>query len=270
MNLFAEARRSRSAEPHARVRGACSESEIRVGGAWCRSCRPGRGASAWLPPASTSSRDPENGRRSECRGRNHRSAAHRPPITSRRRKRLRMPSQTKPGQDPFPGHRPRGIAAICCRCGQRMMAARAADRADQQHRDQHRGVPPRRKQPAARGGQRRRCLAEFVGRGSQHAPSYNVSFLFLLKGTSSYGFIRRCGYRVGRAYAGRKVSGLAVGLHAPQLGAIAVREAVKRAGIDPNTVDECIMGNVVQAGLGQNPARQAALGGGLVRRPSRP
>ena len=50
---------------------------------------------------------------------------------------------------------------------------------------------------------------------------------------------------------------------APQLGAIAVREVVKRAGVDPNTVDECIMGNVVQAGLGQNPARQAALGGGL-------
>jgi len=50
---------------------------------------------------------------------------------------------------------------------------------------------------------------------------------------------------------------------APQLGAIAVREAVKRAGVDPNTVDECIMGNVVQAGEGQNPARQAALGGGL-------
>jgi acetyl-CoA C-acetyltransferase len=50
---------------------------------------------------------------------------------------------------------------------------------------------------------------------------------------------------------------------APQLGSIAVREAVKRAGIDPNTVDECIMGNVVQAGEGQNPARQAALGGGL-------
>ncbi|HSY12830.1 MAG TPA: acetyl-CoA C-acetyltransferase [Verrucomicrobiae bacterium] len=50
---------------------------------------------------------------------------------------------------------------------------------------------------------------------------------------------------------------------APQLGAIAVCEAVKRAGIDPNTVDECIMGNVVTAGLGQNPARQAALKGGL-------
>src|SRR3984885_659153 len=53
---------------------------------------------------------------------------------------------------------------------------------------------------------------------------------------------------------------------APQLGAIVVREVVKRAGIDPNTVDECIMGNVVQAGEGQNPARQAALGGGLSDR----
>jgi acetyl-CoA C-acetyltransferase len=50
---------------------------------------------------------------------------------------------------------------------------------------------------------------------------------------------------------------------APQLGAIVVREAVKRAGIDLSTVDECIMGNVVTAGLGQNPARQAALSGGL-------
>src|SRR5262245_64864536 len=50
---------------------------------------------------------------------------------------------------------------------------------------------------------------------------------------------------------------------APQLGAIAVREAVRRAGIDPAIVDECIMGNVVSAGEGQNPARQAALNGGL-------
>src|SRR6202034_4290280 len=50
---------------------------------------------------------------------------------------------------------------------------------------------------------------------------------------------------------------------APQLGAIAVREAVKRAGIDSALVDECIMGNVVSAGLGQNPARQAAIYGGL-------
>jgi acetyl-CoA C-acetyltransferase len=53
---------------------------------------------------------------------------------------------------------------------------------------------------------------------------------------------------------------------APQLGAIVVREAVKRAGVDPDTVDECIMGNVVSAGLGQNPARQAALKGGLSDR----
>src|SRR6202451_174202 len=50
---------------------------------------------------------------------------------------------------------------------------------------------------------------------------------------------------------------------ATQLGAIAVREAVKRASVDPAQVDECIMGNVVAAGLGQNPARQAAIYGGL-------
>jgi acetyl-CoA C-acetyltransferase len=50
---------------------------------------------------------------------------------------------------------------------------------------------------------------------------------------------------------------------AVQLGALAVREAVRRAGIDPGLVDECIMGNVISAGLGQNPARQAALFGGL-------
>src|SRR5690348_13065722 len=50
---------------------------------------------------------------------------------------------------------------------------------------------------------------------------------------------------------------------APQLGAIVVREAVKRAGVEPSQVDECIMGNVVSAGLGQNPARQAAIYGGL-------
>ena len=42
-----------------------------------------------------------------------------------------------------------------------------------------------------------------------------------------------------------------------------VREAVKRAHLDPKQVDECIMGNVVSAGLGQNPARQAAIFGGL-------
>jgi acetyl-CoA C-acetyltransferase len=55
-------------------------------------------------------------------------------------------------------------------------------------------------------------------------------------------------------------------LTAPQLGALVVREAVRRAGIDPASVDECIMGNVIQAGNGQNPARQAALNGGLSDR----
>src|SRR6186713_3629760 len=52
-------------------------------------------------------------------------------------------------------------------------------------------------------------------------------------------------------------------LKATELGAMAVREAVKRAGIDPASVDECIMGNVVSAGAGQAPARQAAIHGGL-------
>jgi len=52
-------------------------------------------------------------------------------------------------------------------------------------------------------------------------------------------------------------------LQAPQLGAAVVREAVSRAGVDPAAVDECIMGNVLSAGVGQAPARQAALNGGL-------
>jgi acetyl-CoA C-acetyltransferase len=52
-------------------------------------------------------------------------------------------------------------------------------------------------------------------------------------------------------------------MSAPKLGALVVREAVKRAGIDPKDIEECIMGNVLPAGLGQNPARQAALWGGL-------
>ena len=50
---------------------------------------------------------------------------------------------------------------------------------------------------------------------------------------------------------------------APQLGALTVREAVRRAGVEPEAVDECIMGCVLQAGLGQAPARQAAIYGGL-------
>ncbi len=60
-----------------------------------------------------------------------------------------------------------------------------------------------------------------------------------------------------------KFLGSLKGLQAPQLGAIAVREAVARARVDPAAVEECIMGNVLSAGVGQAPARQAALNGGL-------
>lgn len=65
-----------------------------------------------------------------------------------------------------------------------------------------------------------------------------------------------------RTPIGRFLGGLAP-LTAPQLGAIAVRAAVERAGIDVSDVDEAIMGNVVSAGAGQAPARQAAIHGGL-------
>lgn len=60
-----------------------------------------------------------------------------------------------------------------------------------------------------------------------------------------------------------KFQGSLAGFTAPKLGAMAVREAVRRAGVDPAAVDECIMGCVLQAGVGQNPARQAAIYGGL-------
>jgi acetyl-CoA C-acetyltransferase len=60
-----------------------------------------------------------------------------------------------------------------------------------------------------------------------------------------------------------KFQGALSPLTAPQLGAIVVRESVRRAGLDPVQIDECIMGNVLAAGLGQNPARQAAIFGGL-------
>ena len=52
-------------------------------------------------------------------------------------------------------------------------------------------------------------------------------------------------------------------LAAPELGALVIHEAVRRAGVDPALVEQCYMGNVVSAGLGQAPARQAALRGGL-------
>jgi acetyl-CoA C-acetyltransferase len=60
-----------------------------------------------------------------------------------------------------------------------------------------------------------------------------------------------------------KFQGALDGFSAPQLGALVVREAVSRARVKPEQVDECIMGLVISAGLGQNPARQAALNGGL-------
>ena len=60
-----------------------------------------------------------------------------------------------------------------------------------------------------------------------------------------------------------KFQGALSDMSAVQLGAVVVREAVRRAGIDAASVDECVMGCVLPAGLGQNPARQAALQGGL-------
>jgi len=60
-----------------------------------------------------------------------------------------------------------------------------------------------------------------------------------------------------------KFLGALKGFTAPQLGSMVVKEAIARAGLPPDAVDEVIMGNVVSAGLGQAPARQAALGAGL-------
>jgi acetyl-CoA C-acetyltransferase len=60
-----------------------------------------------------------------------------------------------------------------------------------------------------------------------------------------------------------KFQGSLSGFSAVQLGALVVREATRRAQLSPEQIDECIMGNVVSAGLGQNPARQAAIYGGL-------
>jgi acetyl-CoA C-acetyltransferase len=60
-----------------------------------------------------------------------------------------------------------------------------------------------------------------------------------------------------------RFGGSLVPFTAPQLGAIVVKEAVARAGIEGDLVDEVIFGNVLKAGLGQNPARQAAINGGL-------
>ena len=68
-----------------------------------------------------------------------------------------------------------------------------------------------------------------------------------------------------RTPIGKFQGGLA-SFSAPELGGKAVAEAIRRAGLDWNQIDEAILGNVVQAGLGQNPARQAALKGGCAPR----
>jgi acetyl-CoA C-acetyltransferase len=60
-----------------------------------------------------------------------------------------------------------------------------------------------------------------------------------------------------------KLQGGLAGFRAPELGALAIAEALRRAGVAPDAVDEVVMGNVLGAGLGQNPARQAALGAGI-------
>src|SRR5438046_2679316 len=66
----------------------------------------------------------------------------------------------------------------------------------------------------------------------------------------------------GRTPIGRYLGGLAP-LSAPKLGALVIREAVRRAGIEATLVEEVIMGNVLQGGVGQAPARQAAIHAGL-------
>lgn len=60
-----------------------------------------------------------------------------------------------------------------------------------------------------------------------------------------------------------RFQGTLASLTAPELGAVAIKAAVERAGIDPTTIDEVLMGCVVQAGLGQAPARQASIKAGI-------
>ena len=65
-----------------------------------------------------------------------------------------------------------------------------------------------------------------------------------------------------RTPIGRFLGGLSP-LTAPELGAIAIREAVRRSGVNIDDIEEVIMGNVIQGGVGQAPARQAALKSGV-------
>ena len=72
-----------------------------------------------------------------------------------------------------------------------------------------------------------------------------------------------------RTPTGRFLGNLA-SFTAPQLGAIAIKEAVQRSAVAPDSIDEVIMGNVLSAGLGQAPARQASLGAGLSKKAVHP
>jgi acetyl-CoA C-acetyltransferase len=59
------------------------------------------------------------------------------------------------------------------------------------------------------------------------------------------------------------MSGSLAEVPAPELGAVCIKQAVQLAGVKPEAIDEVIMGNVIGAGVGQNPARQAAIRAGL-------
>jgi len=98
---------------------------------------------------------------------------------------------------------------------------------------------------------------------TQHCAIYNAGRnlaprIALMPNSNDVVIISACRTPIG------KFQGSLSDFTAPQLGAVVVREAVKRANLDSKLVDECIMGNVVSAGLGQNPARQAAIYGGLT------
>ena len=84
-----------------------------------------------------------------------------------------------------------------------------------------------------------------------------------LRGSMINGGFRRCCHHFRLSNGGRKIPGKSERFERSQLGAVVVREAVKRAGLNSDQIDECIMGNVLPAGLGQNPARQAAIFAGL-------
>ena len=153
-------------------------------------------------------------------------------------------------QHPLPRHASRDTAAACCRRGQRMLAARAVKRSQQQHRDQNRRVPPGSEQASSRLWSNLRFRWDLCVAWTRSAPSYNVRLLDFIAGASDMAFIEDVVIVSAVRTPIGKFQGSLSDFTAPQLGAIVVREAVKRAGIDPNTVDECIMGNVVSRGTG--------------------